>query len=84
MPLRQPDQSPETTAAYGDWLARLAPRLLTLPDLDDAMRARLERSAADRPQELARYWRLYPKIIDPIRLNQARVEARLREANAPD
>ncbi len=84
LPLRQPDPSPETTAAYGAWLARLAPRLLTLPDLDDALRVRLERVAADRPLELARYWRLYPKVIDPERLNQARVEARLRRANSPN
>jgi hypothetical protein len=84
LPLRQPDQRPETTTAYCAWLARLAPRLLTLPDLDDVLRARLERLAADRPLELARYWRLYPKILDPARLNQARVEARLRHANAPD
>ncbi len=84
LPLRQPDQGPETNAAYGAWLARLASRLLMLPDLDDALRDRIERFAADRPLELARYWRLYPKVIDPARLNRARVEARLRRAAAPD
>jgi hypothetical protein len=84
LPLRQPDQRPETKTAYCAWLARLAPRLLALPELDDVLRARLERFAADRPLELARYWRLYPKIIDHERLNQARVEARLRRANTQD
>jgi hypothetical protein len=84
LPLRQPDRRPDTAAAYGAWLARLAPRLLTLPDLADGLRARLEALAADRPLEVARYWRLYPKVVDPARLKQARVEARLRRANASD
>ena len=83
LPLREPDRRPETTAAYGAWLARLSPRLLTLPDLDDALRVRLERLAVDRALELARYWRLYPKVIDRALLRRARVEARLRRAAVP-
>lgn len=84
LPLRPPDHHPKTTAAYAEWRSRLAPRLLTLPWLDDATRAELEKQAAGQALALARYWRLYPKIIDRRRLRQALVEARLRRAAAPE
>lgn len=63
-------------AAYIDWLA---PRLLMLP-LAAETRARLERSSAGRPDEVAHFFRLYPDIADRQLLNAIRVQARLLES----
>lgn len=60
-------------ARYLEWLA---PRLLMLP-LAAATRAALEIAAARRPAEVAHFFRLYPEIRDPARLNTVRVQARL-------
>ena len=64
-----------------DYVAWLSPYLLTLPDLDDATRADLERSALGHALLVDDLWRLYPRILDPGLLAQARVEAKLRRAH---
>jgi hypothetical protein len=63
-----------------DYLAWQAPRLLTLPRLSEATRARLERSARSRALAVERLWRLFPRVIDPTLIEQARVEARIRRS----
>ena len=63
-----------------EWVGWRAPRLLTLQDIDDATRARLERAACARAMLVEDQYRLYPRIIDPETVNSARVEARLRQA----
>jgi hypothetical protein len=63
----------ELGARYLEWLA---PRLLMLP-LAAATRATLEIAAACHPEEVAHFFRLYPEISDPARLNAVRVQARL-------
>jgi hypothetical protein len=65
-----------------DYLDGLAPRLLLLHGLGDAERARLERAACRRAVELASVYRLLPRIIDAKAIEAARVEARLRRADA--
>jgi len=60
---------------YLDWCA---PYLLTLTDIGDAARGRLELAAARRAPELAAQYRLYPRIINQGLIDTARVEARLR------
>lgn len=65
----------ELGARYLEWLA---PRLLMLP-LAAATRAALEIAAVSRPEEVAHFFRLYPEIRDPARLNAVRVQARLIE-----
>ena len=65
----------------GDYIAWLSPYLLTLPDLDDATRADLERSALGHALLVDDLWRLYPRILDPGLLARARVEAKLRRAH---
>lgn len=84
LPLRLPDRRPETATAFAAWQAALAPLLLTLPGLDSALRERLERQAMDQALQVARYWRLYPEIVDRGRLQQALVEARIRNSAAGD
>lgn len=68
-------------ALVGDYLAWLAPRLLTLP-LSPLARARMERAAAANPTLVDRWYRLYPAIADVDLLNRVRVQARLMEAAA--
>lgn len=72
-----PDVNDEVLADLGArYLEWLAPRLLMLP-LAAATRAALEFAAASRPEEVAHFFRLYPEIRDPARLNAVRVQARL-------
>lgn len=63
-----------------DYVAWQAPRLLMLQHIDDALRARLEPLACRQAVELAAGHRLLPQVIDPARIEAARVEARLRRA----
>jgi hypothetical protein len=69
----------ELVEDYVDWVA---PYLLTLTGLGEALRARLEQAAQHHALLVDALWRLYPRIIDPELINRARVEARLRRANA--
>ncbi len=69
-------------ALVADYLAWLAPYLLTLPGLDDDTRRGLEASAVRHALAVDDLWRLYPRVLDPGLVTQARVEARLRRANA--
>lgn len=65
-----------------DYLGWLSPYLLMLPTLSDRTRERLEHEARHHALLVEATWRLYPKILDPALLQQARVEARLRRASA--
>jgi hypothetical protein len=65
-------------ADYIDWLS---PYLLTLPGLSEDTRRRLEASAVRHALVVDDLWRLYPQVLDPGLVAQARVEARLRRAN---
>lgn len=68
-------------AVMQDYLAWLAPYLLTLPDLPDERRATLEAAACHYPQRLLRVWRLLPRMLDRGRIEAALVRARLELAN---
>jgi hypothetical protein len=70
----------ELVAAYTRWQA---PRLLTLPGLDDRRRAELELLARHQALTMAALWRVYPRVIHTELLTAARVEARLRGAVEP-
>jgi hypothetical protein len=65
---------------YLDWCA---PFLLTLPDLGDAQRNRLEHAARARALEVDAIHRLYPKVVNPGLLDAIRVEARIRRSHTP-
>ena len=66
------------TALVQDYLAWCAPRLLTLPDLDDTTRGWLEREARSQALLVEFHYRLYPKVVQRDLIDTARVEARLR------
>jgi hypothetical protein len=61
---------------YQRYCAWLAPRLLMLP-LSDALRTRLEITAAAQAGETAHFYPLYPAVMDQILLNAVRVQAQL-------
>jgi hypothetical protein len=65
-------------SAYFDWLA---PRLLML-SLTAETRARLEPAAAQRADEVAKFFRLFPTVIDSVLMNSLRVQARLQQSLA--
>jgi len=65
----------ELVRDYLDWCA---PYLLTLPDLSDAQRDRLEHAARRRAMQVDDLHRLYPKQLNPDLLKAIRVEARMR------
>jgi len=69
-----------TRQLFADYIDWLAPRLLMLPGLPDALRRRLEHSACRRAVELSTIYPLLPRIIDHDAVEAARVEARLRRA----
>jgi hypothetical protein len=64
------------------YLQRLAPRLLMLHGLPRAVRQGLEQTARDYVFDVERFYPLYPEVVDDSPLDAARVEARLRHANA--
>lgn len=80
--LREDWPDPLAAAVVRDYLAWLAPYLLTLPDLPEARRAALEVEACRHPQRLARVWRLLPRVLDRERVEAALVRARLELANS--
>jgi hypothetical protein len=64
------------------YIRRLAPRLLMLQGLPHAVRNRLEHAAREHVFEIERFHALYPEVVDHRLLTAARVEARMRRANA--
>lgn len=67
----------ELVRRYIDWIA---PSLLTLPYLQDVQRARLEASLSKQACSVEYHWRTYPKLLDPDKITEARVRARLQES----
>ena len=61
----------------------MAPRLLCLHGLSDALRARLEDAAWRHPEPVAALFRLYPKVLDRDGLKVCLVKARLLESRRP-
>jgi hypothetical protein len=83
LPLRTDWPDEEDGRLVADYIDWLAPYLLTLPALDLALRRRLEaRAAASDALLVDGLWRLFPSVLDREALNRARVEAKLRRANA--
>ncbi len=73
-------QNPQERELIDDYLAWLAPRLLTLQNITPPHRRKLEHAACARATELDAAYRLIPVIMDRQAIEAARVEARLRHA----
>lgn len=70
--LREEWTQPADRDLVRDYLDWCAPFLLTLPDLDDAQRDRLEHAARARALEVDALHRLYPKVLNPGLLDAIR------------
>ena len=73
-------QDEQKRELVNDYLAWRSPQLLTLQGIDDKQRSWLEPQACRQAVELAAAYRLIPRILDPDRIEAARVEAKLRRA----
>ncbi len=82
--VRQHWSEQQASAAFADYIAWLAPVLLTLPELQAQRRAELERQAVKRATRVSDLYRLYPNIEQPDLIRQALVEARLRRAEGAE
>lgn len=78
--IREDWDNEERQQLCGRYIRRLAPRLLMLHGLPQAVRYRLEQAARDYVFEVERFFPLYPEVVDENALTTARVEARLRRS----
>jgi len=78
--LREDWQEEESNDMCQRYLTRQSPRLLMMHDLDRELRRQLEINARSYALEVARFYPLYPEIIDQTLINATLVEARLRGA----
>jgi len=76
--LREDWQEEESNGMCQRYLTRQSPRLLMMQNLDQALRRQLEINARAYALEVARFYPLYPEIIDQTLMNAILVEAKLR------
>ena len=76
--LREDWQEEESRDMCKRYLSRQAPRLLMLHGLSRELRRQLEINARGYALEVARFYPLYPEIIDQTLMNAILVEAKLR------
>lgn len=77
--LRNQWSDPESRQLVNDYLAWIAPSLLTLPWLESEQRKALERYLQIQATSVEYHWRLYPEVTDTALVRAARVQARLQE-----
>lgn len=82
VPLRILWPDPDQQARVRNYLHALAPQLLTLDTLDPALRTELEQAACHQALRVDEHCDLYPEVLQPVLLNAARVEARLRRTTS--
>lgn len=80
LPWRERWCDPDHARLLHDYHHRLAPQLLTLAGLADAMRRDLEQAARLQALRMTDLHRLYPRILQQDVLDTAQVEARLRRS----
>ena len=78
--LREDWHEEESTDLCQRYLKRQSPRLLMLHGLDQEVRKELEINSRAHAFEVARFYQLYPEVVDQILMNSILVEARLRSA----
>lgn len=81
LPITEVWENADDAQLVADYVAWLAPRLLTLP-LTPATRARLEVAAMAQPRLVDRLFPLYPAVADADLMNRLRVQARIMSASA--
>ena len=78
--IREDWQEEENSNLCQRYLKRQSPRLLMLHNLNSDLRRQLEINARSHAVEVARFYELYPEIVDKSLMNSLLVEARLRNA----
>jgi len=69
----------EALSLVNDYIAWIAPSLLSLQHLAEAERDRLERNLNVQAVSIEHHWQLYPDVVDEKRLKAARVQCRLQQ-----
>ena len=72
----------EELSLVSEYIAWIAPSLLTLQSLSSTERDRLERSLNIQAVSVEHHWRLYPEINDEKKLKAARVQCRLQKTSS--
>jgi len=78
--LREDWESDEEQQRAHDYLCWITPALLTLQNLEDSERQRMEPNVVNQSISIEHHWRLFPKIIDQDIINVARTQSRLQHA----
>jgi len=79
--LREDWSDAEEQQRVKDYIHWTDPALLTLQYLKDDQRHRLEANMAQQAISIEHHWRLYPKVLDPKKLNSCRIQAQLLANN---
>lgn len=74
-------QEQQRVKNYIHWTA---PALLTLQNLRDDQRNRLEINMTQQAISIEHHWRLYPKVLDQKKLNRCRIQAQLQANTKPN
>ncbi|MBT8119150.1 MAG: hypothetical protein KJN89_05480 [Gammaproteobacteria bacterium] len=70
----------ESLSLVNDYIAWIAPSLLSLQNLAAAQRQRLESNLNVQAVSIEHHWHLYPDIVDEKKLKAARVQCRMQQA----
>lgn len=70
----------EAASLVNDYIAWIAPSLLSLQHLGEAERDRLEGHLNVQAVSIEHHWHLYPDVVDEKKLKAARVQCRLQQS----
>ena len=70
----------EALSLVNDYIAWIAPSLLSLQHLGEAERDRLESHLNVQAVSIEHHWHLYPDVVDEKKLKAARVQCRLQQS----
>ena len=70
----------ESLSLVNDYIAWIAPSLLSLQHLAEAERDRLENHLNVQAVSVEHHWHLYPDVVDEKKLKAARVQCRLQQS----
>ena len=70
----------EALALVNDYIAWIAPSLLSLQHLAEAERDRLENHLNVQAVSIEHHWHLYPDVVDEKKLKAARVQCRIQKS----
>jgi hypothetical protein len=72
-------QNEGDSSLVNEYIEWIAPSLLTLQNLTDVERIRLENCLNVQAVSVEHHWHLYPELVDETKLTAARVQCRLQK-----